>query len=134
MNPPDFPRGEPDSDGVPDVLRDYVLVAPFNDTDYVCSLIREHRDELAAVIVEPFFRMIKPKPGFLEALRETTRECNVLLVFDEVVTGFRLAWAALRSSTACPLILRPWARLWWRIRSRRSGGSQRDHWTASTLP
>ena len=91
-NPPDYPRGEPDSDGVPEVLRDYVLVVPFNDTDYVCSLIREHQDDLAAVIVEPFFRMIKPKPGFMEALRETTRECDVLLVFDEVVTGFRLAW------------------------------------------
>jgi glutamate-1-semialdehyde 2,1-aminomutase len=44
------------------------------------------------VIVEPLMRSIKPRPGFLEALRECTRECDVLLIFDEVVTGFRLAW------------------------------------------
>jgi glutamate-1-semialdehyde 2,1-aminomutase len=56
------------------------------------SLIREHRDELGGVIVEPFQRLIAPKPGFIEALRELTREHGIPLIFDEVVTGFRFAY------------------------------------------
>jgi glutamate-1-semialdehyde 2,1-aminomutase len=92
VGPRAYPAGEPDSAGVPDALRDHVLVAPFNDTDRVCELIRRHATDLAAVIVEPLLRTIAPRPGFLEALRQTTAQCDVLLVFDEVVTGFRLAW------------------------------------------
>ena len=56
------------------------------------SLIHEHRDELAAVIVEPFQRLLPPKPGFLAALRKATQEAGVLLIFDEIVTGFRFAY------------------------------------------
>ena len=92
VDPPDYPLGEPDSAGIPDALREHVLVAPFNDPERVSALIRQHASELAAVIVEPLMRTIRPRPGFLAALRETTRDCGVLLVFDEVVTGFRLAW------------------------------------------
>ena len=88
----EYPKGEADSQGIPDILGEGVLVAPFNHTDYACSLIRQYSDDLAAVIVEPLQRMIGPKPGFLDALRKTTQECGVLLIFDEVVTGFRLAW------------------------------------------
>ena len=54
--------------------------------------MREHKDELAGVIVEPFQRIIPPVPGFLEGLRKITAENGVLLIFDEVVTGFRLAY------------------------------------------
>lgn len=88
----DFPQAEVDTSGIPEALNEHVLIAPFNDTEYVCSLIRQHKEELAAVIVEPLHRTVPPKPGFLDAVREVTRECGVLLVFDEVVTGFRLAW------------------------------------------
>jgi glutamate-1-semialdehyde 2,1-aminomutase len=69
-----------------------VLVAPFNDLETVASLVREHKAEIAAVIVEPLQRLIPPKPGFLEGLRRITQENGILLIFDEVVTGFRFAY------------------------------------------
>jgi glutamate-1-semialdehyde 2,1-aminomutase len=87
-----FPGAIPDSAGIPRSLRDEMLVAPFNNIDAVTSLVREHRDELAGVIVEPFQRIIPPAPGFLQALRRVTAENGVPLIFDEVVTGFRLAY------------------------------------------
>ncbi len=90
--PAEFPEALPDSAGIPKVLASQVLVAPFNDADAVEKIVRGHRDELAAVIVEPLQREIPPQPGFLQALREITRRHDVLLIFDEVVTGFRLAW------------------------------------------
>ncbi len=90
--PGNFPRPIPDSAGIPRSLRDEILVAPFNDLDSVQSIVREHRDELAGVIVEPFQRIIPPHPGFLEGLRRVTAENGVPLIFDEVVTGFRLAY------------------------------------------
>ncbi len=90
--PGNFPQATPDTPGIPQRVRDEMLIAPFNDADTAVSLIREHKDELAAVIVEPFQRLIKPQPGFLEALREVTTECGIALIFDEVVTGFRLAY------------------------------------------
>ncbi len=90
--PGNFPRPVPDSAGIPRSLREEILVAPFNDLDSAASLIREHRDELAGVILEPFQRIIPPEPGFLEGLRRVTAECGVPLIFDEVVTGFRLAY------------------------------------------
>src|SRR5208282_6390973 len=73
-------------------VRDEMLIAPFNDAETVASLVREHHDELAGVIVEPFQRIIPPAPGFLAALRRITAENGVPLIFDEVVTGFRLAY------------------------------------------
>ena len=54
--------------------------------------MREHKDELAGIIVEPLQRIIPPAPGFLDGLRKITAESGVLLIFDEVVTGFRLAY------------------------------------------
>ncbi len=90
--PGNFPRPIPNSAGIPRSLRDEVLVAPFNDLDSVRSLIREHRNELAGVILEPLQRIIPPQPGFLEGLRRITAENGIPLIFDEVVTGFRLAY------------------------------------------
>ncbi len=87
-----FPQALPDSPGIPAKVPTEVLIAPFNDAPRASQLIAEHSEELAAVIVEPMQRLIPPEPGFLEALREVTREHGVLLVFDEVVTGFRLAY------------------------------------------
>jgi glutamate-1-semialdehyde 2,1-aminomutase len=87
-----FPRPIPDSAGIPKSLQDEVLVAPFNDLETVVSLVREHRQDLAAIIVEPVQRLIPPKPGFLEGLRKLTAENGMLLIFDEVVTGFRFAY------------------------------------------
>jgi len=90
--PGNFPQAAPDTAGIPDAIRNEILIAPFNDTETAISLIREHQDELAAVIVEPLQRMIPPEPGFLVALREVTLECGIALIFDEVVTGFRFAY------------------------------------------
>jgi len=90
--PSAYPVGRPDSAGIPGVIRDEVLVAPFNDIETAERLIGQHRDELAAVIVEPLQRVLRPIPGFLEALRTITRELGIVLIFDEIVTGFRIAW------------------------------------------
>jgi glutamate-1-semialdehyde 2,1-aminomutase len=81
-----------DSAGIPDVIKDIVIVAPYNDIETTRNLIEHHAKDLAAVIVEPVQRAIGPEAGFLEGLREITRKNDVLLVFDEVVTGFRLAY------------------------------------------
>ena len=87
-----FPLPTPDSAGIPESVRDAVLVAPFNDADFARRLIAEHADEIAAAIVEPHQRTIPPAPGFLESLREVTAKHGVVLIFDEIVTGFRLAY------------------------------------------
>ena len=85
-----FPQPIPDSAGIPKSLRDEMLVAPFNDLETVASLIREHKGELAGIIVEPFQRLIPPRPGFLEGLRKLSEENGLVLIFDEVVTGLPL--------------------------------------------
>jgi glutamate-1-semialdehyde 2,1-aminomutase len=72
-------------------VEDKVLAAPYNDLAATERIITGHASELAAVIVEPLHRCLKPAPGFLEGLRAVTRRCGVVLIFDEVVTGFRLA-------------------------------------------
>jgi glutamate-1-semialdehyde 2,1-aminomutase len=90
--PGNFPFPVPDSAGIPRAIQDTMLVAPFNDLETVESLIREHQDELAGVIVEPFQRLIPPARGFLEGLRRITAELGIPLIFDEVVTGFRFAY------------------------------------------
>ena len=67
-------------------------MTPFNDTARAVEMIERHAAELAAVIVEPLQRVLLPEPGFLQALREVTRKHGIVLVFDEIVTGFRIAW------------------------------------------
>ncbi len=87
-----FPNGIADSAGLPAGVRESVLVAPFNDEAFVRQILAEHGDEIAAVIVEPLQRLVPPEPGFLEALREETSKRGIVLIFDEIVTGFRLAY------------------------------------------
>lgn len=87
-----FPQAVPDSAGIPESVRDNMLIAPFNDAEFVSSLIEEHANEIACVIVEPLQRLIPPEPGFLQALRELTSKNGIVLIFDEVVTGFRFAY------------------------------------------
>jgi glutamate-1-semialdehyde 2,1-aminomutase len=90
--PPPFPEAAPDCDGITDAARHDVLVAPFNDLETTVAIIEQHHRDLAAVIVEPLQRALKPEPAFLEGVRELTRKYGIVLVFDEIVTGFRLAW------------------------------------------
>jgi glutamate-1-semialdehyde 2,1-aminomutase len=90
--PAPFPTPVPDSAGIPESVERDVLVAPFNGLAATREIIEQHGSELAAVIVEPLSRMLEPQPGFLEGLRDATRRHGVVLIFDEVVTGFRIAW------------------------------------------
>jgi len=90
--PGNFPQATPDSPGIPRSVSGDMLIAPFNNAELAASIIREHRDELAGVIVEPFQRLLPPRPGFLQALRDVTAECGIPLIFDEIVTGFRFAY------------------------------------------
>ena len=85
-----FPTPVPDSAGIPDSVADDMLIAPFNDLDAVAGLLSEHTD-IAAIITEPLQRIIPAQPGFLEGLRNLCDRHGVLLIFDEIVTGFRLA-------------------------------------------
>ena len=84
----------PDCAGLPDNLADNIIVLPWNDLDRSVELITQHADQLAAVICEPvpYFQLggNPPDPGFLQGLRDITSQTGVLLVFDEVITGFRL--------------------------------------------
>ena len=86
-----FPEAVADSAGIPDSVSDTVLIAPYNDLEAVRALVRPVAGEMAAIIVEPVQRSIDPLPGFLAGLRALCDEIGALLIFDEVVTGFRLA-------------------------------------------
>ena len=90
--PLDFPRPTPDSAGIPESLQSEVLIAPFNDIETTSAIIDKHHDRLGGVIVEPLQRVIPPKPGFLEGLRDVTQRHGIPLIFDEIVTGFRFAY------------------------------------------
>ncbi len=87
--------GIPDSLGVPEALAQNTYSLSYNRADLVTELLRSHGKEIAAVIVEPIaanMGVIPPRPGFLEALRELTIQHGILLIFDEVITGFRVAY------------------------------------------
>ncbi len=86
-----FPKAVPDSAGIPQSVADEILIAPFNDLAAVESLLNEHKD-VAALIVEPLQRIVLAQPGFLQGLRDLCDKHSVLLIFDEIVTGFRLAY------------------------------------------
>ena len=85
-------RAAPDSAGIPTNSADNMLVAPFNDLAAAQAILHAHHDEIAGVIVEPLQRIVAPRPGFLAGLREATARYGIPLIFDEIVTGFRLAY------------------------------------------
>ena len=87
-----FPQAVPDSAGIPENIQKDVLIAPFNDLEFIASIVSEYHDQIAGIIVEPLQRIIPPLPGFLEGLRKICDSNNILLIFDEIVTGFRLAY------------------------------------------
>jgi glutamate-1-semialdehyde 2,1-aminomutase len=87
--------GVPDSLGVPADLARHTLTLPYNDLEAVRAVFGQRGREIAALIVEPVagnMGVIPPRPGFLEGLREITQRHGSLLIFDEVITGFRIAW------------------------------------------
>ena len=90
----------PDSAGVPASLASLTLTLPFNDLEMVRGILDARGHEVAAVIVEPVagnMGVVPPAPGFLQGLRELTRRHGALLVFDEVITGFRVAYGGAQS-------------------------------------
>ena len=92
--------GEPDSAGVPAAIAGTTVVLPFNDLEAVRALLAERGGEVAALILEPVvgnMGCVPPAPGFLEGLRQETRKVGALLVVDEVMTGFRLAYGGAQA-------------------------------------
>ena len=79
--------------GQPESVLGDVLVLPWNDIDVFAEALRTHRDEIAGVIMEPILcntGALRPRPGYLEGVRELTAEHGAVLIFDEVITGFRV--------------------------------------------
>tara|TARA_Y100001968_G_C19454308_1_gene771320 strand:- start:1975 stop:3312 length:1338 start_codon:yes stop_codon:yes gene_type:complete len=92
--------GLPDSPGVPRSTTSNTLTAPYNDLEAVKALFAENPDAICGVILEPVVGnagFITPEPGFLEGLRELTKENGALLVFDEVMTGFRISYGGAQA-------------------------------------
>lgn len=86
--------GKPDSPGIPEESTRNTLLVPFNDEDALTRMINDNKGEIACIIVEPIMGNIgcvPPKDGFLQFLREITEENDIILIFDEVITGFRLS-------------------------------------------
>jgi len=94
LGPKESPNRISDSDGIPPATFDDVVLAPWNDSAALDRMMRQHGKELAAVITEPIMAnmgCIPPRDGYLQRLREVTEQYGVLLILDEVVTGFRYA-------------------------------------------
>ena len=86
--------GLPDSPGVPEETTRNTLLIPYNNEEAVSEIINKNKDSIAAIIIEPIMGnvgFIPPKKGFLEFLRKITLENDIILIFDEVITGFRIA-------------------------------------------
>ncbi|MGN1322380.1 MAG: glutamate-1-semialdehyde 2,1-aminomutase [Methanosphaera sp.] len=86
--------GKPDSPGIPEEATRNTILAPFNDENAITKIINENKDEIACIIAEPVMGNIgcvPPKEGYLQFLREITEENNILLIIDEVITGFRIS-------------------------------------------
>lgn len=94
LGPRTAPRTIPAAAGTPIEYARLVLTQPWNDADLLRKTLRDHRGEIAAIITEPIMAncgVIPPAPGYLKFLREATREHDILLIFDEVITGLRAA-------------------------------------------
>jgi len=94
--------GNPDSAGIPKSLAEETVVLPFNDTKAVEQAFKSQPNQIAAIIVEPFpanCGLILPLPGYLESLRRICTENNAILIFDEVMTGFRLGIGGVQELT-----------------------------------
>ena len=91
--------GIPGSPGVPEAFTELTVQAPFNDLEAVAGAFARWGDEIACIIVEPAagnMGLVLPEPGFLEGLRELCDRSGALLIFDEVMTGFRVSWSGMQ--------------------------------------
>lgn len=92
--------GLPSSPGVPDSYAQNTLVAPYNNAEAVAQLFQSYPEEIAAVIIEPVaanMGVVPPRPGFLDSLRTLTSQSGALLIFDEVISGFRVAYGGAQT-------------------------------------
>src|SRR5262245_49961776 len=106
--------GIPDSPGVPALWAAMTFTAPYNDLGAVGRLLEEHGERIAAVVVEPVvgnMGLVPPQPGFLEGLRAATRRHGALLVLDEVMTGFRVAWGGAQRRYGVEPDLSTWGKV-----------------------
>lgn len=90
--PASSPRPVPDSEGIPEGVVKDIVTLPWNDFENAEAIIKAHRQELAAVIVNPIGRIHPAQADFLKGLREVTERYGILLIFDEVLSGFRIAY------------------------------------------
>ena len=92
--PANKPEANPASAGIPKFIPENTIIFPWNDIDATCSIIEENADQLAAVILEPVqgfgLGAIPAEKNYLEAVREITKQHNIVLIFDEVISGFRI--------------------------------------------
>ncbi|MBE3556572.1 MAG: glutamate-1-semialdehyde 2,1-aminomutase [Firmicutes bacterium] len=89
--------GQPDSAGVPPSVGQLVATLPFNDADSLAAFFERYPNRVAAVLVEPIvgnFGMVMPQPGFLEAVSTLSHQAGALVIYDEVITGFRFRYGA----------------------------------------
>ena len=92
-----FPMAVPDSAGIPNSVRDEMVISQFNDFEITKGLLDEYDKDLAAIIVEPLQRIIPPVDGFLQFLRDECTKRGIVLIFDEIVTGFRFDYGGAQS-------------------------------------
>ena len=92
--------GIPGTPGIPAELASLTLTVPYNDAESLRSVLNQPGDEIACIIIEPVpgnMGVVKPKPGYLEEIRRLTAEKGILLIFDEVITGFRLSYGGFQT-------------------------------------
>lgn len=92
LHPGAYPGTLPDGGGIPRSWSADMLAVPFNDVERATEIVERHHGELAAIVIEPLQRCILPRPGFFEAMRTLCDRFGIVLIFDEIVTGFRMAW------------------------------------------
>ncbi len=92
LHPGAYPGTLPDGGGIPRSWSADMLAVPFNDVERATEIVERHHGELAAIVIEPLQRCVLPRPGFFEAMRTLCDRFGIVLIFDEIVTGFRMAW------------------------------------------
>lgn len=108
-----FPKSLPYSAGIPAEVLDTVMVATWNDLDSLERILRIHGNEIACIIMEPIMAnstVILPEPGYLKAVRELADEYNIVLIFDEVITGFRVSEGGAQKLYGIKPDLSTWAK------------------------
>jgi glutamate-1-semialdehyde 2,1-aminomutase len=124
--PTERPRAVRSAGGIPEVLGDTLIVQPWNEPDILEQTVAEHKDEIAAIITEPVMGncgVIPPRAGYLEFLRDITQQNGIVLIFDEVKTGFRLAFGGAQEYFGVTPDLSVF--YWWRFPSRGDDWRQR---------